>query len=727
MRRSVFFKKGTLFLGFIAVLSMLSLLACDEASKLLGAFEISGTIKDTNGAAIEGATVDVYLMSQNTDKVKNVSGKGGADSRPVVDLKALMASGKKATSVTTDAEGKYKAGDLTPDLYIVVASKKDYAAAVKGMDPETGELNQNSALQPPDLTNPTAVSGVDMVLAGGPIPAEEIQDDGTSTETEPTPEPEPLEEEPSSPNGGSLAEESEPLPTQGELEEPVDAATPHWVKLVVLKNAPAEDGTYAAEDVLGVMVDESAGPAASIPVNLFFAADQWQTLGRVYVAGEYSDTAITKATLYLQYGVEECKTFDENYPTPEMGVYHLDIDGGKIFSDRGYYQTLPLVPGMNQKFVIDADEDLNNGVGSTQTVEFYGDCYPSVPLYISIQWAKPSVDVNLHAWDTASEEHCDYVNPDTSFATFLLDDPDAYGPEAIVIKEGYTGKVRVRANLFTALRSVLPMKSTARILLTRTVDGKSVLSDTSVDVEFAYSEEGTWADIGEFDFTPPEPPAPPEPTTAESIDDFEDVSDITNNADWIAFRDEHGVAEFIGGTPYSEVRTFEISGQYKVLKDPYGESKAGSEPTCTYRFCFTLNTDGTATMLSKGKWGKNGKPWFAEAHGFYTVQNPADVSEGAEPKVTVHMLSEVDQGVCSITYDLVFTGSLSASGDINMGLDASGARVASQIDAGEGFWVLIIASKDCQAYEKGFWNHDAIYGEGSDSECSYGKDDMPNP
>jgi|GEM_PF-6181171 len=720
-------KRGTLFLVILAMLSMVSFLACDEASKLLGAFEITGTVKDTNGAAIEGAKVDVYLMSQNTDKVKNVSGKGGADSLPVVDVKALMASGKIATSVTTGADGKYAAGDLTPDLYIVVASKEDYAVAVKGMDPETGELNQKSALQPPDLTNPTAVSGVDMVLAGGPIPEEEIQDDGTSTETEPTPEPEPVEEEPSSPNGGSLGEESEPLPTKGELTEPFDPATPHWVKLVVLKNAPAEDGTYAADDVLGVMIDESAGPASSVPANLFFAPDQWQTLDRVYIVGEYSDTAVTQSNLYLQYGVEECKTFDDAYPTPEMGIYRIDMDGGKLFSDRGYYQALPLVPGMNQKFMIDADADVNNGVGTTQTVEFYGDCYPSVPLYISIQWEKTSVDVNLHAWDTATEEHCDYVNPDTSYATFLLDDPQAYGPEAIVIKDGYAGKVRVRANLFTALRSVLPMNSTARILLTKEVDGKTVLTDTSVDVEFAYSAEGTWADIGEFDFTPPEPPAPPEPTTAEGIDDFQDVEDITNNADWIAFRDEHSVAEFIGGENFTATRTFEVTGQYKVFMDPYGEAQVGKEPTCTYRFCFTLNTDGTATMLSKGKWGKNGKPWFAAANGFYTVQNPAEVSEGAEPKITIHMLSEVDQGVCSITYDLVFTGSVSASGDISMGLDASGARVASQIDAGEGFWVLIIASKDCQSYEQGFWNRDGIYGEGATSECSYTEEDMPNP
>ena len=165
------------------------------------ALTVSGKVTDTNGNAVEGARVKVYLFTENLNAfskpdqpvdIGDVSPDALANYAVQVHLGYLLENGKVAKSGTTGADGKYKIEDLPINELIVVAEKTGYSTDIAGMDAEDGTISLSSALGIDDVDKDTLTATIvaNFALAGGPIPG--VPDTGgPADDVDPVEPPEP--------------------------------------------------------------------------------------------------------------------------------------------------------------------------------------------------------------------------------------------------------------------------------------------------------------------------------------------------------------------------------------------------------------------------------------------------------------------------------------------------------------------------------------------------------
>ena len=184
-------------------LAAVSLSACDKAAELLDGAQngltVSGTVKDSHGAVIEGAKIRAYAYSQNLQAFARPGEPTVGDINDPqnykvrVDIGELLARGEPEAEIgTTGADGRFEIKDLPiVDGLILVAEKQGYSTDISGMDISDGTVSALSALKPSagDLEAGTASVSAEFVLAGGPVPMIDGDGDGVPPGVEPVPPP----------------------------------------------------------------------------------------------------------------------------------------------------------------------------------------------------------------------------------------------------------------------------------------------------------------------------------------------------------------------------------------------------------------------------------------------------------------------------------------------------------------------------------------------------------
>ena len=138
-------------------LAAVSLSACDKAAELLDGAQngltVSGTVKDSHGAVIEGAKIRAYSYSQNLQAFARPGEPTVGDIndpqnyRVRVDIGELLARGEPEAEIgTTGADGRFEIKDLPiVDGLILVAEKQGYSTDISGMDISDGTVSALSA------------------------------------------------------------------------------------------------------------------------------------------------------------------------------------------------------------------------------------------------------------------------------------------------------------------------------------------------------------------------------------------------------------------------------------------------------------------------------------------------------------------------------------------------------------------------------------------------------
>ncbi|GAB4304285.1 MAG: hypothetical protein Kow0090_19850 [Myxococcota bacterium] len=163
----------SLITALILIASVLFASNCgSDVIDAISKIKISGKVKDKDGKALEGATVRLFKMTnflKDPKKMKEITVPvGRKDPKLVIDIDKLLASGG-ATETKSKGDGSYEFTEQPPDFYIIVGEKEGYAYDILGIDFDTGEITEEAAIKPPDLTNPTNISGQDLMLMGGPM------------------------------------------------------------------------------------------------------------------------------------------------------------------------------------------------------------------------------------------------------------------------------------------------------------------------------------------------------------------------------------------------------------------------------------------------------------------------------------------------------------------------------------------------------------------------------
>ncbi|HEU4407184.1 MAG TPA: hypothetical protein VFS43_18080 [Polyangiaceae bacterium] len=106
--------------------------------------DVTGLVNDDKGQPVEGATVKLYSLLENTNFVE------GSDIRSAeayIDRERVLASNNTVATATTGADGRFKMKTL-PSAFLAVVTKEGCSAGFAGFDEETGVLNVDTLITP---------------------------------------------------------------------------------------------------------------------------------------------------------------------------------------------------------------------------------------------------------------------------------------------------------------------------------------------------------------------------------------------------------------------------------------------------------------------------------------------------------------------------------------------------------------------------------------------------
>ncbi|HEU4538010.1 MAG TPA: carboxypeptidase-like regulatory domain-containing protein, partial [Polyangiaceae bacterium] len=115
----------------------------DEVEDTFGT-DVRGRITDDKGQPIEGATVRLYSLLDNTNFVE---GSDVGSGEAYIDREAVLASTNSVETAQSGADGSYKMTTL-PSAFLAVATKEGCSAGFAGFDEETGVLSFDTLIKP---------------------------------------------------------------------------------------------------------------------------------------------------------------------------------------------------------------------------------------------------------------------------------------------------------------------------------------------------------------------------------------------------------------------------------------------------------------------------------------------------------------------------------------------------------------------------------------------------
>jgi hypothetical protein len=149
--------------------------------------EVKGSVTDNRGQPVEGATVRLYNLLDNTDFV---TGGNLGSLEAYIDREAVLSSDNDLRNAVTKADGHFSFKAL-PSAFLAVATQESCSAGFAGFDEETGILNLDTLIKP-TFKNGLSFSIPTFVLACAEPP--DVSEDGNSEEAppfEPDPPPPP--------------------------------------------------------------------------------------------------------------------------------------------------------------------------------------------------------------------------------------------------------------------------------------------------------------------------------------------------------------------------------------------------------------------------------------------------------------------------------------------------------------------------------------------------------
>ncbi|HEU4537226.1 MAG TPA: hypothetical protein VFS00_24065, partial [Polyangiaceae bacterium] len=120
---------------------------CEEAKdKTEDTFgtDVTGLVNDDKGQPVEGATVKLYSLLDNTGFVE---GSDIQSAEAYIDREKVLASNNTVATATTGADGRFKMKTL-PSAFLAVVTKDGCSAGFAGFNEETGVLNVNTLITP---------------------------------------------------------------------------------------------------------------------------------------------------------------------------------------------------------------------------------------------------------------------------------------------------------------------------------------------------------------------------------------------------------------------------------------------------------------------------------------------------------------------------------------------------------------------------------------------------
>ncbi|RJO67226.1 MAG: hypothetical protein C4523_10065 [Myxococcales bacterium] len=475
-------------LGALAF-SGLIVAGCDEVSDLLSV-NINTTVTNNKGAPVEGATVKIFKLSENSDFVEG----GDVNSQEAqIDPNKVATSTNTAAQGTTGADGKATIEDVTIDGFLATASKDGCTVDVVGFDAETGVLSLDTLIMP-DIESGSTDINLDFVITCADPPAEEdLNEDGANTDAEPytPPEPDPpaCDQEACTAAGGTCESDTCKLPACAQDADCVAASGQEgsFCKDPGAETAecmppdpneiipPAEPQGWTVFKILdsegGDIIDASAASDTAYKIDQATAENN--TVVRVY--GEYDGDA-TVAYVMVQTGSQKCLNFE-----PKIDYLEVPIADGKLAGGKGDFVEVYLYGGYMK---IQLTTSNVNGEGDrSMLVEVGNECeLPSAPLTVILSWTVgegQNADIDLHAWNK-DEEQCYYANKNPGWGALDIDDRRGPGPEVFQASDAAAGPFTVKVRYYSG--GISPVQCKVRVIKNSASEG---FSDTSYTFDLA--------------------------------------------------------------------------------------------------------------------------------------------------------------------------------------------------------------------------------------------------
>ncbi|MEY2931142.1 MAG: hypothetical protein RL033_1891 [Pseudomonadota bacterium] len=106
--------------------------------------DISGRVVDDRGEPVEGMSIRLYGLLDNTQFVEGGDVRSG---RAYIDREAILASNNTLGTTQTDADGRFRLSEI-PNAFLAVAVKEDCSPAFAGFDETTGVLSVDTLITP---------------------------------------------------------------------------------------------------------------------------------------------------------------------------------------------------------------------------------------------------------------------------------------------------------------------------------------------------------------------------------------------------------------------------------------------------------------------------------------------------------------------------------------------------------------------------------------------------
>lgn len=444
---------------------------------------VSGSVTDNRGAALEGATVELFDLAANQSFVE---GGDVTAAEAYIDRAAILSSDNSLATATTGSDGKFVFEGVFPSALLAVATKDGCTSGFAGFDEETGVLNLDTLILPDsnlDFAVPT------FVLACA-TPPEDIGPEGNTDEAPPF-EPEvtpPTCDEATCTAAGGVCEGADCV-LACTSDDDCQAGQPGaWCDLIASPVAcrapapgeivpPVEVTAWTSFTLVGaddaVLADASAG-------NATLGIDSIPETGLAEVRADYDGDAET-AFVHVQSGGQECPDLQ-----PRTDHFEVEIVDGKVAGE-------VYLHGGHQKILVSTSAVLGEG-DQTFAIEVGEPCaLPRHPFVAIMSWdAGPSepADLDLNIW-SADGELVHIGSKQAGWGQLAREGRQGPGPEVFRASDVSAGPFTIKAQFFSGR----PRDIEGKLRLLRIIDG-TVRDDSFV---FTVSRPKDVAEIGVFE------------------------------------------------------------------------------------------------------------------------------------------------------------------------------------------------------------------------------------
>jgi hypothetical protein len=494
--------------------------ACKQTHDVLDT-DITGRVLDNRGEPVEGVTVRLFGLLDNTNFVE---GSDIQSARAYIDREAVLASRDTVATGETGADGRFELAAI-PNAFLAVAVKDGCSPSFAGFDDATGVLNVNTLLTP-NFSGGLNFEIPNFAVACATPP--EVSEDGNGPDA-PAFDPPPVVVacDPVSCQAAEGTCVADTCVSTCNAQACVDAggSCVDGACVTPACSAPAcaaEGGACNVDSTRCILPacssddDCNAGqpgafcenpgdvalaachaplPAEIIPpaapegwtsckvtdsdgtvladassANGVVSAAALPADGVVRVYGDYGGSA-TKVFVQVQSGGSSCA----NFP-PRTDYIPVDVVGGQIATDKGAYLELALHGGY-QRIQLTTSDSL--GVGERSFVIQFGEpCAPPAHAFTAIlTWdcgVGDPVDLDLSIWNGAGRALC---TGSKQSAWGQLRDGKSPGPEVFESDDVSQGPFTIKVQFFCGR----PRPVAGKVRIIRTLAGQLV------DETFAFS------------------------------------------------------------------------------------------------------------------------------------------------------------------------------------------------------------------------------------------------